>query len=98
MAREEAKSLPSESDPATLANRIDELEKQLAIAESRIESFEALASWAITVESKNTDSWMKGFAAQLNGHLIREGDARRCVYERGRLMLRNVTQCIPNED
>jgi hypothetical protein len=76
--------------------RIRELENELAVANSRIESFEALASWAITTESVNTDSWMKGFMAQVNGHLIREGDARRCTYDGRELRLRNVTQCIPD--
>lgn len=74
----------------------EEAAKRIEELEARIESFEALASWAITVESQNTESWMKGFTAQVNGHLIREGDARRCVYEQGRLVLRNLTQCIPD--
>lgn len=83
---------------AEAANRIEELEQQLAVAEERIESFEALASWAITTEVKNTNSWMRGFVARVNGHLIREGDARRCIFDGQQLRLRNVTQCIPNED
>lgn len=68
-------------------------ESERAIASQHIKSLEAVVEWAMTVEVANTDSWMKGLMAQVNGLLIRNGDARRCTFDGQQLRLRNLHQC-----
>ena len=80
------------------AKRIEQLESDLELAKEKIARLEEIAGWALTVEIRNTSSWMRGLQGVINKELVASGDARRCTFDGNELRLRNVTQCIPDED
>lgn len=67
----------------------------LQIAREKIARLEAALSWALTVETTNTDEWMRGFMREINRLLVADGDARRCTFDGRELRLRNVIQLHP---
>jgi len=66
------------------------------LADERIERLEAALSYALTVETTNTEEWMKGFQATVNRVLVADGDHRRCTFDGQQLRLRSIRNVEPD--
>jgi hypothetical protein len=60
------------------------------LMQEKINRLESLMSFALTVESINTDEWMSSFCDAINRHLASEADHRRCTFDGRELRLRSI--------
>lgn len=84
--------------PGCFADDCDSALEELELLRDRIDRLEALAGWALTVEMQNTKEWMEGMRDAVNRVLTADGDVHRCVFEHGRLVLKNLTMFVGSNE
>lgn len=66
------------------------LVNEVRILKERGERLESVINWALSVQRRNTKSWMDGLANRVNAVLTTDGDARRCIVDSGHMLLVDV--------
>lgn len=65
---------------------------RMELMHERCEHLEAALSYALTVERRNTEEWMRGLQGHIDRVMVADNDHRRCTYDGNGLRLRSVRQ------